>query len=108
VRELGIAERIAGFIEHLSARQLHEFEVRFKGGKVLRLQAGQEPVRAIIGSQNLDHGDRGTPQRQRGRAPSFPAKAHAGNLMMMGLGLLQIQDRQDLGAAMCLQIKAMG
>ena len=28
-----------------------------------------------------------------GRAPSFPAKVHAGDLMMMGLGVLQIQDR---------------
>jgi hypothetical protein len=36
------------------------------------------------------------------RVLSFPAKAHAGDLMMMGLGVLQIQDRQDLGAAMCL------
>ncbi len=48
------------------ARQLHEFEVRLKGGKVPRLQAGQEPVRAMIGAKNLDHGDRGTPPRQRG------------------------------------------
>jgi len=43
-------------MEHLTAIQSDEVEVRLKGRKVLRLQASQEPVRAMISVESPLHG----------------------------------------------------
>jgi hypothetical protein len=59
VREIGILNRLSGFVDDLTSLEVDEVQMRFQTGKILIVQSGQEPVRAVRAVHlNLCHGER--------------------------------------------------
>ena len=48
MREVGVADRIARLVQHGAARQDHGLKVRFKKGKIVGVQRGEEPVGPVV------------------------------------------------------------